>query len=66
MSRDLEREAAIHMQLRHASIVSMIGVVLDLDNQGFVLEYVKYGALAHFVKRVIDIDGLWHDLPVAY
>ena len=37
----------------------MMGVVFDLDNQGFVLEYVKYGALAHFVKRVTDEDGLF-------
>ena len=54
----MEREAAIHQRLRHANIVSMIGVVFDLDNQGFVLEYVKYGALANFVKRVTDENGM--------
>ncbi len=54
----MEREAAIHQRLRHANIVSMIGVVFDLDNQGFVLEYVKYGALANFIKRVTDENGL--------
>ena len=60
----MKLEAAIHQRLRHESIVSMMGVVFDLDNQGFVLEYVKYGALAYFVKRVIDIDGLWPDLSL--
>ena len=59
MDRSMEREAAIHMRLRHASIVNMIGVVFDIDNQGFVLEHVKHGALACFVKRIIAEDGLW-------
>ena len=58
MSLSLEREAAIHMQLRHASIVSMIGVVLDLDNQGFVLEYVKYGSYTSFIQRFTMKNGL--------
>lgn len=58
MDRSLEREAAIHMHLRHENIVSMIGVVFDLDNQGIVLEYVKYGALASFAKRISDGQGL--------
>ena len=62
----MKREAAIHQRLRHESIISMMGVVFDLDNQGFVLEYVKYGALAHFVNRVIDKKGLWHDLFVSF
>jgi serine/threonine protein kinase len=50
-------EAAIHMRLRHESIVSMIGVVFDLDNQGFVLEYVKYGSLKDFIVKIADEDG---------
>ena len=58
MSRSLEREAMIHMQLRHASIVSMIGVVLELDVQGFVLEYVKYGSYTNFIQRFITENGL--------
>ena len=55
----MKREAAIHQLLRHASIVSMMGVVFDLDNQGFVLELVKYGSYTNFIKRITDEDGLW-------
>ena len=54
----MQQEAAIHTQLRHASIVSMIGVVFDLDNQGFVLEYVKYGSYTSFISKITDEDGL--------
>ena len=59
MPESMKSEAVIHQRLRHESIVSMIGVVFDLDNQGFVLEYVKYGSLANFLKRVTDENGLW-------
>ena len=58
MPGNMKREAAIHQRLRHASIVSMIGVVFDLDNQGFVLEYVKYGSFPDFIKQITDEDGL--------
>ena len=59
MPGNMKREAAIHQRLRHESIVSMMGVVFDLDNQGFVLELVKYGSYTNFIKGIIDEDGLW-------
>ena len=55
----MEREAAIHQRLHHANIVSMMGVVFDLDNQGFVLELVKYGSYTSFISRITNEDGLW-------
>ena len=58
MTGSMQREAAIHMRLRHASIVSMIGVVFDLDNQGFVLELVKFGSYSNFLKYLHTADGL--------
>ena len=58
MTRSMQCEAAIHMRLRHASIVSMIGVVFEPDNQGFVLEYVKYGSYTNFIQRFAMENGL--------
>ena len=59
MRRSMEREAAIHMRLRHANIVSMMGVVFDLDNQGFVLEYVKFGSFTDFLEMIKDENGVF-------
>ena len=58
MRRSMEREAAIHMRLRQANIVSMMGVVFDVDNQGFVLEYVKFGSFNYFLEKIKDENGL--------
>ena len=44
MLKSLRKEASIHMSLRHASIVIMMGTVLEDEQCGFVLELVKYGS----------------------
>ena len=56
---NMSREAAIHTRPRHANIVSMIGVVLDLDNQGFVLEYVKFRSFTNFLEMIKDENGVF-------
>ena len=58
MSRRMHCEATIHMRLRHPNIVSMIGVVLETEKQGFVLEYVKFGALDQFLRNFAIVEGL--------
>ena len=57
MSHRMRQEAAIHMRLRHANIVSMIGVVFDVENHGFVLEHVKFGSYYTFLKNIPSKDG---------
>jgi hypothetical protein len=37
----------------------MIGVVFDLENQGFVLEYVKFGSFTDFLEMIKDENGLF-------
>ena len=58
MPSSMEREAAIHMRLRHPSIVSMMGVVFDRKHQGFVLEYVQFGSFTEFMDKIKRKDGL--------
>ena len=61
----MQREAIIHMRLRHPSIVSMMGVVFELEQQGFVLEYVKFGSLRQFLKSFALDKGLYGILLMA-
>ena len=59
MPSSMEREAAIHMRLRHPNIVSMMGVVFDPENQGFVLEYVQFGSFTEFMEKMKHKAGLY-------
>ena len=54
----MKKEAGIHMNLRHASIVLMYGSVFQEDNYyGFVLEYVKYGSFHNFLTLLRAVNG---------
>ena len=57
MPSSMSREAVIHMRLRHTNIVSMMGVVFDEENQGFVLEYVQFGSFDNFLQLIKDEKG---------
>jgi serine/threonine protein kinase len=48
----MKREADIHMNLRHANIVVMLGTIFEDQHCGLVLEYVEYGSLETFLNEI--------------
>ena len=57
--RKMKKEAAIHMGLRHANIVIMLGTIFEDRNYGLVLEYVEFGSLEKFLSKKIRKSGLF-------
>ena len=53
----MKKEAEIHMSLRHANIVLMIGTVFEEMHYGLVLEYVQHGSLDRFIQTINKQSG---------
>lgn len=59
----MKKEAAIHIRLRHPSIVIMMATIFEENNYGIVLEYLVHGSLDKFVRK-ISSDGLYYSLAI--
>jgi len=53
----LKNEAAIHRQLRHPNIVSLLGVVFETNHYGLIFESVTYGSWINFMRKVTENDS---------
>ena len=57
VTRQMKREVAIHLNLRHANIVILLGTIFEDENYGIVLEFVEYGSLETFLNGTIKRIG---------
>ena len=61
----MRKEAAIHIGLRHANIVLMIGTVFEEMHYGLVLEYVEHGSLDRFLQAICKLSGyIFINVPI--
>ena len=57
MAKKMRKEATEQMKFQHASLIVMIGTVFEERNYGVVLEYMVFGSLNNFMRRITAANG---------